>query len=171
MKLMFFSSEFNNNINNWDVSNVTDMEAMFYESKFNKDIFNWDVSNVTNMTCMFVNSEFNKNISKWNINSNCDISAMFDDNFKNSYKPKKIQLNEAFDFDSVNKQKKSLNAIDILKKEQLPIIFEHIDKREHLNDQDYSILTSFTGIYKVSDHNVLKSDHDVLKDLIYYFTV
>ena len=78
---------------------------------------------------------------------------------------------EAFDFNSVNKQKNTINAIDILKKEQLPIIFEHIDKREQLNDQDYFILTSFTGIYKVSNHDELKSDHDVLKDLIYYFTV
>ena len=69
---------------------------------------------------------------------------------------------EAFDFNSVNKQKKAINAIDILKKEQLPIIFEHIDKREQLNDQDYFILTSFTGIYKVSNH-------DELKELIEYF--
>ena len=69
---------------------------------------------------------------------------------------------EAFDFGSANKQKKTINAIDILKKEQLPIIFEHIDKREELNKQDYSILTYFDSIYKVYDNNSLK-------ELIKYF--
>ena len=69
---------------------------------------------------------------------------------------------EAFDFNSANKQKKTINAIDILKKEQLPIIFDHIDKREQLNEQDYSILTYFDSIYKVYDNNSLK-------ELIKYF--
>ena len=69
---------------------------------------------------------------------------------------------EAFDFGSANKQKKTINAIDIFKKEQLPIIFEHIDKREQLNKQDYSILTYFDSIYKVYDNNSLK-------ELIKYF--
>ena len=41
---------FNQDIGNWDVSNVTDMNSMFYRAKsFNQDIGNWDVSKVTEM--------------------------------------------------------------------------------------------------------------------------
>jgi surface protein len=157
MKLMFFSSEFNKDISKWDVSNVTDMEAMFYESKFNKDISNWDVSNVTNMTCMFVNSEFNKNISKWNINSNCDMSDMFDEEFRKSYKPKKIQINETFEFGSVNKKKKSISIFN-----ELPNIKLLLDDRKELYQYQYEILITQPNFYKVYDK-------DELKDLIKYF--
>ena len=45
-------------LNDWDVSNVTDMELMFqarngYYSNFNQPLNNWDVSKVTNMRGMF----------------------------------------------------------------------------------------------------------------------
>ena len=39
----------------WDVSTITDMSEMFGDSEFNEDIFNWDVSNVKNMYNMFCN--------------------------------------------------------------------------------------------------------------------
>jgi surface protein len=38
---------FNGNINNWDVSNVTDMSYMFvYAESFNKDLSGWCVTNI-----------------------------------------------------------------------------------------------------------------------------
>jgi len=39
------------------------MNKMFWESDFNGDISQWDVSNVTDMTDMFNNSMFNGDIS------------------------------------------------------------------------------------------------------------
>ena len=53
---MFYESQFNGDISNWDVSNVTDMTWMFRDSQFNGDISKWDVSNVTQMFEMFNNS-------------------------------------------------------------------------------------------------------------------
>ena len=38
---MFLASNFNGNISNWDVSNVTNMNYMFDDSKFNGDISKW----------------------------------------------------------------------------------------------------------------------------------
>ena len=44
-------------INNWDVSNVTNMEEMFGDAhSFNQPLSNWNVSNVTNMAWMFSNA-------------------------------------------------------------------------------------------------------------------
>ena len=45
---------FNQDISNWDVSNVTDMSYMFCNCKvFNQDISKWDVSNVKNSNFAF----------------------------------------------------------------------------------------------------------------------
>ena len=52
---MFYSAyKFNQDISNWDVSNVTDMRSMFYVAQsFNQDIGSWNTSNVTDMSYMF----------------------------------------------------------------------------------------------------------------------
>ncbi|GIR27126.1 MAG: hypothetical protein CM15mP42_00760 [Methanobacteriota archaeon] len=49
---MFFSADnFNQDISDWDVSNVVDMKYMFFSAdSFNQDISDWDVSSVTNMS-------------------------------------------------------------------------------------------------------------------------
>ena len=68
-ELFYGLKNFNGDISQWNVSNVTNMKYMFYYCKsFNQDISNWDVSNVTDMSWMFFNCKlFNQDISKWNI--------------------------------------------------------------------------------------------------------
>ena len=71
MREMFScATSFNQPLNNWDVSNVTDMTSMFNEAySFNQPLNNWNVSNVTNMREMFYEAEsFNQDLSSWNIN-------------------------------------------------------------------------------------------------------
>ena len=66
-------------IENWDVSNVTNMSGMFEGVKsFNQPLSSWDVSRVKNMSYMFANAtKFNQDISNWNVSNVTDMSWMF----------------------------------------------------------------------------------------------
>ncbi len=66
-------------INEWNVSNVTDMSSMFYwASDFNQNIGSWNVSSVTNMSYMFSFAvAFNQNIGSWNVSNVTNMSSMF----------------------------------------------------------------------------------------------
>ena len=66
-------------INNWDVSKVTNMYRMFYgASSFNQPLNNWDVSNVTDMWSMFDGAvSFNQPINNWDVSSVTNMSYMF----------------------------------------------------------------------------------------------
>jgi surface protein len=70
MSGMFYGcEEFNQPLNDWDVSQVTDMSCMFYGcEEFNQLIDNWDVSNVRNISKIFKDCDLilkNQNISEW----------------------------------------------------------------------------------------------------------
>lgn len=73
------TDSFNQNIDGWDVSNVTDMAGMFlYASLFNQDIGSWDVSNVKRMTAMFAYAtSFNQDIGGWDVSNTTDMAGMF----------------------------------------------------------------------------------------------
>ena len=89
MSWLFVSSTFNGDISEWDVSNVKHMKSMFYRSSFTGDISKWNVSKVKDMSYMFYESEFNGDISRWKINKNRDVTGMFYGcPIKDEFKPK-----------------------------------------------------------------------------------
>ena len=79
MSGLFKGTDFNGNISKWNVSNVTNMRYMFTESKtFNKDISKWDVLKVKDMGYMFYKCEsFNQDISDWNVSNVTNMEGMF----------------------------------------------------------------------------------------------
>jgi len=80
MDNMFLGAEnFNQNIDSWNVANVTNMYGMFGGAKnFNQNIGSWNVANVTDMRYMFIGAEnFNQNISSWNFEKVTNMLRMF----------------------------------------------------------------------------------------------
>ncbi len=79
MSRVLSGTTFNQPLNNWNVSNVIDMEAMFLAAlDFNQPLDNWDVSNVINMEGMFLDAQsFNGDITSWNTSSLVNANGMF----------------------------------------------------------------------------------------------
>ena len=82
MNYMFFITNFNQDLSNWNVSGVTDMSGLFSNSSsFNNggssNINNWNVANVLNMTNMFANTSFNQPLSGWNVSKVTNMIGMF----------------------------------------------------------------------------------------------
>ena len=77
MSYLFENSVFNGDIAMWDVSQVTNMDSMFAESEFNGNIAKWNVGNVENMESMFEATNFNGDISKWDVSNVKYMSFMF----------------------------------------------------------------------------------------------
>jgi surface protein len=87
-----FASSFNGNIDNWNISNVANIQSMFESTAFNRDISTkivtvggltytaWDVSNVTDMSSLFSSTPFNQDISNWDTSSVTNMGSMFNNN-------------------------------------------------------------------------------------------
>ena len=91
MSELFRETNFNGDISKWDVSNVTNMCAMFCACEaFNQDISVWDVSNVTSISKMFCGCKsFNQDISSWNVSNVKKMTNIFDNcPIEEKYKPK-----------------------------------------------------------------------------------
>ena len=65
MSFLFYGTNFNGNISLWNVSKVMFMDGMFAWSEFNGDISNWNVSNVINMSKMFYKSPLDGKEPRW----------------------------------------------------------------------------------------------------------
>jgi surface protein len=80
MQGMFSSTrDFNRNINDWNVSKVTNMQQVFNATVvFNQPINSWDTSSVITMLGMFEGAAaFNQPIDNWNVTNVTDMSYMF----------------------------------------------------------------------------------------------
>ena len=74
-----FDWMFNEDISNWNVTNVKNMEGLFMNLRcFNHPLNDWDVSNVENMSNMFAGCQaFDQPLDKWNVSKVTNMSRMF----------------------------------------------------------------------------------------------
>ena len=79
MSFLFCDMTFDGDISKWNVSRVKNMSSMFAGSTFNGDLSKWDVSKVENMNSMFSYSRFNSDISKWDVSRVKNMISMFYD--------------------------------------------------------------------------------------------
>ena len=79
MSQLFLQYEFteDDDISQWDVSNVENMSYLFHASNFDGDIPQWDVSKVKNMSGMFSKCHFDGDISQWDVSKVENMSGMF----------------------------------------------------------------------------------------------
>ena len=73
------ASKFNQDIGKWDTSKLTRLDSTFRLAiAFNQDIGNWDTSKVTNMFQVFNGSKsFNQDIGKWDTSNVTTMQSMF----------------------------------------------------------------------------------------------
>jgi len=97
------------------------------------------------MTGMFDNAKFRGDISNWKINPEINIEKDFFRGWRMKDKPQ-FKVNEAFDFNSINKKKKSINLY-----KSLPQILEKVKifNIAGITPDEYNILSSCIGVYKV----------------------
>lgn len=79
---LFYASQFNGNLNNWDVSHVIDMSYVFAENVvFNQPLNNWNTASVTDMSFMFSGADsFNQPIGNLNTSNVTKMTGMFSSN-------------------------------------------------------------------------------------------
>jgi surface protein len=77
-KVFTNSSSFNQDISSWDTSKVTRIGQMFYNaSSFNQPIGSWNVANVTNLWNSFNGANnFNQDLSSWNVNKVSNMDSL-----------------------------------------------------------------------------------------------
>jgi len=79
VRMFYEAGRFNQDLSQWNMSRANDIFLMFYgASKFNQNLYSWDVSSVTSMARMFEQaSVFNGDISTWDVSRVTDMSSMF----------------------------------------------------------------------------------------------
>ncbi len=86
MRRMFQEAyQFNDQIERWDVSNITSMEKLFFSSDqtgfkqlvFNQPLNKWDVSNVRNMKNTLGYTNFNQSLDNWNVSNVTTMEGLF----------------------------------------------------------------------------------------------
>jgi surface protein len=83
----------------------------------------------------------------------------------NEYKPKCLQLNESFDFDNVNKDKKAVNIFDVYKRKLNYIIKKIISNDVLIADEKEFMLSLPASSYATNDDEI----YDIISNYIFAF--
>jgi len=137
-------------INEWDVSNVTDMTELFMNNRdFNENINDWNVSNVTSMQSLFYGCiEFNQPLDKWNVSNVRDFSSMFGKAYEfnqelNWVVPYELKEQVSVMFDRSGMSEENIYSVKFLKNGEI------FDNQGYMIDEDNNryFINEQTGEY------------------------
>lgn len=150
---MFQETAFNQNINNWDISNVKDISMMFFCAReFNQPLDKWDTSNVESMYCLFLLAEkFNMDINSWNTSKVKNMSRMFQSmSFNkplNNWNTSKVTNMESMFYNN-NAFNQNISSWNVSKVTNFTGMFgEAASFNQPLNDWDISNATSLKSMF------------------------
>lgn len=128
MSEMFKGTSINQDISNWDVSNVKNMSGLFrLASLFNQPLNDWDMSNVNNISGMFSGAfAFNQPLDNWNVSNVKSMSATF---------------GAAFSFNQ------DINNWDVSNVLDMSGMFSNSGFNQSLSAWDVSNVTNMTGMF------------------------
>lgn len=106
------AKHFNDDLNHWDMSNVTRISAMFSGAiSFNGNISDWETSNLEDVSNLFKNAKiFNGDISQWNTNNISDVDYLFSGAEKFNQDLSQWNLTKATNIDSLFYNAKSFKG-------------------------------------------------------------
>lgn len=163
MNRLFTLSKFNDDIGNWDVSNVTSMYAMFESTPFNQPIGNWNVENVTNMRQMFTRTPFNQPIENWDVSNVTSMDEMFDDSSFNqpigNWNVSNVKyMGSMFAYTSFNQP---IGNWDVSNVTNMRTMFYSSSFNQPIGDWDVSNVTNMSAMFTYSPFNQPIGDWDV----------
>ena len=78
LSAMLAFTAFNQPLNNWNVSSVTNFDGFLFNTPFNQPLDMWDLSSATNLRSLFSNTPFNQDIGNWDVSKVTIFSKMFE---------------------------------------------------------------------------------------------
>ena len=151
--------EFNQDISNWDVSNVTDMSGLFSGLiLFNQDLNKWDVSNVETMERMFSYggtaglqvTVFNGNISSWDVSKVTNMSDMFGENQNFNQDISNWDVSNVTDMSgmfSENPFNQDIGNWDVSKVTDMGRMFAYTNFNQDIGNWDVSKVTDMSNMF------------------------
>ncbi|MDB2491103.1 BspA family leucine-rich repeat surface protein [Flavobacteriaceae bacterium] len=170
-KLFDGKTAFNQDISNWDVSNVNNMNGMFRNAQsFNQPIDIWNVSNVTQMEEMFSGSySFNQPIGSWNVSKVNSMEAMFSGGAtKNTYNKEQFGIKYPRLDSNFNQDIGSWNVSNVRNMDLMFAIASSFN--QDISSWNVSNVTKMSGMfYDASSFNQDLSSWDVTNVKTTYF--
>jgi surface protein len=149
---LFNETNFNQNINNWNVSNITNMEGIFSGSNFNQPLNNWNVGNVIDMDVMFSRTDyFNQPLNEWDVTSATTMYGMFaeTDQFNqplNNWIVSNVR-NMGGMFELAEKFNQDISNWNISAVTKMQHMFSRSDFNQSLNDWNVGNVEDFFGMF------------------------
>ena len=168
-RLFHKRTAFNQDISNWDVSNVNNMNSMFQDAEsFNQPVGDWDVSNVTRMEFMFSGAySFNQPIGTWDVSKVNNMTAMFSCGIKkNMYNNLNLVYTTNYNFNQ------PIGGWDISNVKIMDLMFADASSfNQDLSSWNVSNVTTMDGMfYGASSFNQSLDSWGTSKKYTYYYS-